>query len=67
MNNNEKAYPKMLAKAYDLVCNGYEMGGGSIRIYRNEIQQAVFRDPREERLVFGIRSSGDGSGVGHCG
>ncbi len=43
MNNNEKAYGKMLAKAYDLVCNGYEMGGGSIRIYRNEIQQGMFR------------------------
>lgn len=43
INNNEKAYPKMLAKAYDLVCNGYEMGGGSVRIYRNEIQQAIFR------------------------
>lgn len=43
INNNEAAYGKMLAKAYDLVCNGYEMGGGSIRIYRNEIQQAMFR------------------------
>lgn len=43
INNNDKAYGKMLAKAYDLVCNGYEMGGGSIRIYRNEIQQAMFR------------------------
>ncbi|MFN3453547.1 MAG: aspartate--tRNA ligase, partial [Pseudobdellovibrio sp.] len=43
IKNNEKAYPYMLAKAYDLVCNGYEMGGGSIRVYRNEIQQAVFR------------------------
>lgn len=43
VNNNEAAYGKMLAKAYDLVCNGYEMGGGSIRIYRNEIQQAMFR------------------------
>lgn len=41
--NRESSYPKMLAKAYDLVCNGYEIGGGSIRIYRQEIQQAVFR------------------------
>lgn len=43
MNNNEAAYGKMLAKAYDLVCNGYEMGGGSIRIYRSEIQSAMFK------------------------
>lgn len=43
LKQNEKNYGKMLAKAYDLVCNGYEMGGGSVRIYRNEIQQAMFK------------------------
>jgi aspartyl-tRNA synthetase len=58
MNNNEKNYGSMLAKAYDLVCNGYEMGGGSIRIYRNEIQQAMFRvlgmSEEETKLKFGF-------------
>lgn len=34
---------KVRAKAYDLVINGYEVGGGSIRIYNNEVQKRMFR------------------------
>ena len=30
------------AQAYDLIYNGYEVGGGSLRIYQQEIQQQVF-------------------------
>jgi aspartyl-tRNA synthetase len=31
------------AKAYDLALNGYELGGGSMRIYRREIQELMFK------------------------
>jgi aspartyl-tRNA synthetase len=46
------------AQAYDLVLNGYEVGGGSMRIYKREIQEKMFRalgfSAEEAREKFGF-------------
>jgi aspartyl-tRNA synthetase len=47
-----------LADAYDMVCNGYEIGGGSVRIHRSRMQQQVFDviglSREEAQLQFGF-------------
>ncbi len=57
-NRNEAEFSRLKAKAYDLVCNGHEIAGGSIRIHRGETQKAMFDalglSEDEIKLKFGF-------------
>lgn len=48
---------QILAQAYDLVLNGYEVGGGSMRIYKRDVQEKMFAaiglSPEEAQDKFG--------------
>ncbi|MDH4148902.1 MAG: aspartate--tRNA ligase [Betaproteobacteria bacterium] len=49
---------KVLAKAYDVALNGWEIGGGSVRIHRADVQSQVFSalgiSPEDARAKFGF-------------
>jgi aspartyl-tRNA synthetase len=54
---DERKFPDVRAEAYDVVLNGVEIGGGSMRIYEPELQNKMFEtlgiSPENRRVQFG--------------
>ena len=57
-SNDKEKLKALPAEAYDLVCNGYEIGGGSIRIHNTKVQSRMFEvlgmTEEETRYQFGF-------------
>ncbi len=58
MSNDLENLAACKAQAYDIVCNGYEIGGGSLRIFDNKVQSRMFEvlglSPEEAQHQFGF-------------
>lgn len=58
LNHESSRFSELKAKAYDLVCNGNEIAGGSVRIYDSNIQAAMFKalgmGPEDVERQFGF-------------
>lgn len=58
LQGGNESIPKLRAQAYDIVLNGYEIGGGSIRIYKKEVQDKMFEmlkiSPEDANSKFGF-------------
>jgi aspartyl-tRNA synthetase len=58
LSDDHDKLKNVLADAYDIVCNGYELGGGSLRIYNSKIQSQMFTllgfTPEEAQRQFGF-------------
>jgi aspartyl-tRNA synthetase len=57
-DNFDSQQGQALAQAYDIICNGNEIGGGSIRIHRRDVQERVFQvmglSPEQAQEKFGF-------------
>lgn len=60
--NGKTGLDKIKAQAYDVICNGYELGGGSLRIFNDQVQSKMFEllgieeEERERQFGFFIEA-----------